>query len=410
MQSLSLSESEWLGSLAASQSYVGKLLRQPEAEQINRGYFHTLKEICQQPATLVATGEQMAKQGPRLSELLSATRAIVLTGSGSSEYAGDCVRWLLQNELGILVESIPAGTLITHGRNAIPPVRPALVVSLARSGDSPESVGVVSLLLEREPELPHLVLTCNSQGGLASKFLEDRRVHVIALDDRTNDRSLVMTSSFTSLALAARFLGLHDKPEEYVKLSAHIAVLVRNLLHQHFDTFHRVGKAEFRRAVFLGCGSRFGAAREASLKMLEMTAGRVATMCETFLGFRHGPMSYLQPDSLIVCFLSSDPMLRAYESDLLRELNRKNLGMMKIVIGESIPADVLSKSDVAVECAGLRDVGDENACTVHVVAGQMLAFFRCLEEGLRPDSPSEAGIINRVVDTFELHLPNFHRT
>jgi tagatose-6-phosphate ketose/aldose isomerase len=33
----------------------------------------------------------------------------------------------------------------------------------------------------------------------------------------------------------------------------------------------------------------------------------------------------------------------------------------------------------------------------------LLAFFRCLKEGLRPDSPSETGVIQRVVESFTLH-------
>jgi len=66
--------------------------------------------------------------------------------------------------------------------------------------------------------------------------------------------------------------------------------------------------------------------------MLEMTAGRVVTLCETYLGLRHGPMSYVHEDSLIVAFLSSNPVLRAYESDLLRELDHKGLGLLKIIV------------------------------------------------------------------------------
>ncbi len=139
--------------------------------------------------------------------------------------------------------------------------------------------------------------------------------------------------------------------------------------------------------------------------MLEMTAGRVTTMCETYLGVRHGPMSYVHDDTLVVCFLSSDPTLRAYESDLLRELDQKELGLLKIVVGEDIPDDLLRENDVVLECQGLRQVGDENSAVIDVIAGQMLAFFRCLEEGLRPDSPSEDGVISRVVQTFALHFP-----
>ena len=139
--------------------------------------------------------------------------------------------------------------------------------------------------------------------------------------------------------------------------------------------------------------------------MLEMTAGRVTTLCETYLGLRHGPMSYVHKDTLVVCFLSSDPTIRAYEADLLRELDQKELGLLKVIVGEDVPKELVQANDVVVECRGLRELGDQNAPIIDVVVGQLLGFFRCLDEGLRPDSPSEDGIINRVVQSFTLHQP-----
>jgi len=179
---------------------------------------------------------------------------------------------------------------------------------------------------------------------------------------------------------------------------------VVELLEADFGTLARVGSMNFNRALYLGSGSRFGAAREAALKMLEMTAGQVGAMAETYLGLRHGPMSYVHPDTLVVCFLSSDPTARAYECDLIRELDQKNLGMLKLIVGE-VPPDLVRDRDVVIECRGLAEVGDDSAPVVDVVVGQVLGFFRCLGVGLRPDSPSETGVINRVVQSFTLHFP-----
>ena len=278
-----------------------------------------------------------------------------------------------------------------------------MMVSLARSGDSPESVGALSAVLALEPEIRHLVLTCNETGSLAKTYEAHPGVHVITTADGTNDQSLVMTSSFTNLVLAARFLGLIKHPETYRTICDRLSKIASELLNTHFDTLARVASVRFLRAVFLGTGSRFGGAREAALKMLEMTAGRVTTLCETYLGLRHGPMSYVDKDTLVVCFLSSDPTIRAYEADLLRELDQKELGLLKLIIGEDVPKEVLRPNDVVIECRGLREVGDQNAPVIDVVVGQLLGFFRCLNEGLRPDSPSEDGIINRVVQSFTLH-------
>ena len=396
---------EWEHELCERQPEAAKLLKSPAEEQHRRGYFHTLREILQQPATWLRTAQQMSERTLELRECLEGARLVVLTGSGSSEYAGDCVRLPLQKQLGVNTVAIAGGAFLISPASPLPPERPGLVISLARSGDSPESVGALSLLLESDPELRHLVITCNAGGKLATSFHGNSRVQVIALDDGTNDRSLVMTSSFTNLVIAAQSLGFVNVSQLYQAQCSRLSAIASQLIETHLGTLATAARSNFKRIVFLGTRARFGAAREAALKMLEMTAGRVTAMPETYLGLRHGPMSFVHDDTLVVCFLSSESTARAYECDLIRELDQKGLGMMKIVVGDRVPTDLLRKHDIVVECSGLVEAGDDASPVIDVVVGQLLAFFRCMEEGLRPDSPSESGVINRVVQSFKLHLP-----
>src|SRR5437016_1160628 len=292
-----------LRELATHQPEIAELLGRSPQEQQNRGYFHTLSEICQQPSTWISTSRQMCGAISPLRLCVRGIAGLVLTGSGSSVYAGHCVRLVLQNELAVTTQAIDSGLLLTHGSKALSPLRPSLMVSLARSGDSPESVGALTLLLEQQPELKHMVITCNAKGRLAEKFRNDPRVYVVALDDVTNDRSLVMTSSFTNLVLAARVLGLLGATERYEALCRALSAIAAALIETYFGTFARIAERGFKRAVFLGSGSRVGAARESALKMAEMTAGRVTSIWESYLGLRHGPMSCVHSDTLIVCFL-----------------------------------------------------------------------------------------------------------
>src|ERR1041385_6597329 len=162
--------SDWLRDVSECQPEAASLLGASSEEQQRRGYFHTLHEILQQPASWIHTAEQMSRMGAELHRCLDGIRSLILTGSGSSEYAGQCVRLELQRKLGVSTSAIGGGVLLTHGTGALPPERPGLVVSMARSGDSPESVGALSLLLEIEPRLRHLVLTCNAAGKLATSF------------------------------------------------------------------------------------------------------------------------------------------------------------------------------------------------------------------------------------------------
>jgi tagatose-6-phosphate ketose/aldose isomerase len=394
---------QWLDALSVRQGRARELFAKTPEEQQQSGYLHTLPEICRQPQTWRETCELMIESAVTVNACLREAKSLIFTGSGSSEYAGDCVRAGVQAELGIDCQVIGGGVLLTEKTEALPVCNPRLMVSLARSGDSPESTGALSLMLKHDPEMSHLVLTCNNTGALARTYHDDARVSVITLGEDTNDQSLVMTGSFTNLIVAARFLGLVKTPDAYRAICDQAASIAADVFSSQFDTLAQVAESGFKRVVYLGSGSRYGVACEAALKMLEMTAGRVTSLYESYLGLRHGPMSYLDSNTLVVCFLSSDQTRRSYETDLLRELSRKRLGVRKLIVGEAVPADVTRPEDVVVECCGLKQLGDRNAVLVDAVVAQLLAFFRCLQEGLHPDSPSRDNVINRVVQRFPLY-------
>jgi tagatose-6-phosphate ketose/aldose isomerase len=399
-----LSQAEWLAYLSQVQPVAREMLERSEEDQQRVGYFHTFREIAQQPSTWIRTAELMQSHCAELRDVMDGISCLTLSGSGSSEYAGDCARAALRKSLGINVEAVAAGALLTAGTFALPVGKPSLMVSLARSGDSPESVGALAVVRQLEPDARHLVLTCNREGRLANVFRGDPKVRVITLDDATNDRSLVMTSSFTNMVVAVHYLGVSKNSAAYIALVRALASGASSLLQNEMTILAKAALMPFRRALFLGSGARYAAAREASLKMLEMTAGRVTTMCETWLGLRHGPMTGVDRDTLVVCFLSSDPVIRAYETDVLREMEKKRLGLARIIAGQDIAENVACAHDMVVpyECPPLAD---EELPVLDVMIGQLLAFFRCLQEGLRPDSPSESGIISRVVQSFALYPP-----
>jgi len=385
-------------------THLQELFAASLAEQQARGYADTLREILQQPATWTETANLLAN--PAVREALQAALSpqpahVVLTGSGSSMYIGECLAPLLQRGMGVPVQAIAAGTLLTHWRDVLPPGE-GLLISLARSGDSPESGGVVSRLLADAPDYRHLVITCNADGKLATHYRHEPRVTVLVLDERTNDRSLVMTSSFTNLLLAGMGLAKQNPDEVSSAAVNSLANGVQGLLDAQTDALAAIAGGEFSSVLYLGSGGALGAAHESALKMLEMTTGAVVTRAETYLGLRHGPMSSLDDKTLVVAFLSPEPAVRAYEYDLLRELSRKQLGMTRVLVGTGIAIDVLGPSDLAVE---LPDPGDNDGgllLLADVVVGQLLAFFRCLQLGQKPDTPSQ-GVLTRVVGHFPLH-------
>ena len=247
-----------------------------------------------------------------------------------------------------------------------------------------------------------LLISCNRDGALAVRFRSRPRIESIVLPPETNDQSLVMTSSFTNLVLAAHSLAGQD--ERYLESAARLSAAARTLLEERAGDLATLARRRYSAVVYLGSGHRLGAAHESALKMLESNGGRVPTMAESFLGLRHGPMAAVGEDSLIVAFLSSDPVVRAYERDVLAELRRKNLGRWRLLVGERIPPDLAGESeDVRLDVSGgSRPLDDGELSLLDVVAGQLLAFFRCLHGGGRPDRPS-AGVIQRVVEGFAIH-------
>jgi tagatose-6-phosphate ketose/aldose isomerase len=398
---------DWLASLDPT-TEVARLLRRPDEERRASGYEHTLSEICQQPLTWIETASALVSDSARLggvlesAGILSGRGPVILTGSGSSLYAAECVALPLQEALGVSVRAVPAGTLLTHPHGSVPPVGPYLVVSFARSGNSPESRAVVDSLLEQDDRGRHLIITCNRGGALVTGFAAHPRVDSVVLAEKTDDKSLVMTSSFTNMVLAGRFLAWTGAPADALARFEATAEAAVTLLERDSDHLAGVARSGFRSAVYLGSGCRMGSAHEAGLKMLEMTAGQIPSMSESFLGLRHGPMSAIHPDTLIVAFLSSDPVVRAYEVDLLQELDRKELGARKVVVGSALPADVPTREgDRLVACG--PGLADADLAVLDVLVGQILAFHRCLGEGLKPDNPSTSGVINRVVESFTIH-------
>jgi tagatose-6-phosphate ketose/aldose isomerase len=400
---------DWLHQLAQVPEWA-PLVSAPAAEQARDGYAHTLREILQQPTTWLEAGSTLQRHAAVMSAALDESAvgrqegALVITGSGSSLYAGECQGLALQQALQVPVSVVPAGLLLTHPNGALPPRGPFLLVSIARSGDSPESGAVVENLLRTEPRARHLVITCNREGRLARVAGSASGVRRVVLDDRTNDRSLVMTSSFTNLALATAALGWLARLDELREQTQRLARCAARLLLERAAALAGVARSRFRSAVYLGSGCHVGAAREAALKMMEMTAGRVFAWAESYLGLRHGPMSAIQEDTLVVASLSAEPLARAYELDLLREIDSKGVGLQKVLVGHKVPAELASRAaDVVVELEDAGALVDAQLAILDVVVGQILAFFRCRHEGLRPDAPSTAGIISRVVEDFAIY-------
>jgi tagatose-6-phosphate ketose/aldose isomerase len=309
----------------------------------------------------------------------------VVTGAGTSAYAAFAIA-----ESWKTARAIPTTDLLLDATPFFD--KNGLVISLARSGDSPESVAAIENVQRSFPAVKHLAITCNPEGKLAAA----KGVDVLMLDERTNDRSLAMTSSFSNLVLAGIALRHGSRLRAVIgtvcgRVSAAFASLEQQA--------REIASRSPSRVVILASRPLYGAAREAALKILEMTGGRTVAIPETFLGLRHGPMSFLRPDTLVVCLLSSDPFIRRYEEDLVEELRVKHLGHI-VALGPEESAIRLFDNFIP---ANAPELPDMLRTPFEIVFPQLLAYHLSLNAGLNPDNPSPDGVITRVVKGFRIH-------
>ena len=265
-----------------------------------------------------------------------------------------------------------------------------VLLSMGRSGDSPESMAVVERVHRLRPEIWHLAVTCNPYGGLATS----PRVSAIVLDPRTNDESLVMTSSFSNLLLAGLCLAKGDCVEPVISLAVAAAQAKFPLIN---ESVRNLANGIEDRVLFLASPPCFSWAQESALKILEMTAGRFPVMAETYLGLRHGPMSFVRENTRVICLLSNDLKTRAYEEDLVRELGAKKLGHLIGICNDDDREHGVKPLFDTVIPALLPQTRDDMRTPFEIIGSQLLGYHLSLRVGLNPDNPSPRGVINRVV-------------
>jgi tagatose-6-phosphate ketose/aldose isomerase len=274
-----------------------------------RGAVHTAQEITQQPAVWRQIARESAQSRADTAAFLSPLLArehsrVILTGAGSSAFAGEVLAPMLARRLRGRVDAVATTDLVATPREALADDVPTLLVSFARSGDSPESVAATALADQVLTDCSHLVVTCNREGRLAQEHGSRSGSRVLLLPEAANDRGFAMTSSFSGMALAA-MLALTPAPEDLpvtqLAQTAEAVLALRSLDAQ------ALAQLAPERIVYLGSGSLAGLARESALKSLELTAGGVVALADSSLGFRHGPKSVLNESTLVVCTSPTTP-------------------------------------------------------------------------------------------------------
>lgn len=374
---------------------------------IQKGAIHTAREISQQPALWSSIWVSMNIVQPELKKFffdITGYQRIILTGAGTSAFIGLSLRGAFQRQTGIVTEAISTTDLVSHPHDYLLENVPTLLISFARSGNSPESVAAVSIADELCKTCHHLVITCNASGSLAKYSVKGKKF-VFTLPEEANDQSLAMTSSYSGMLLAGKLIAHLDDLQSLEKSVASIVKYAEKSINYFAPEIQHLAEIDFKRAVFLGAGPFFGTATEGHLKLQELTDGKVICKNDSFLGLRHGPKAVIDASTLVVYFFSNNKYAFQYERDLVISMKKGNSPLAEICISESQPDGVNIEHTFTYSENGSK-VDEEFMAVAAIVPAQLLGFYKSLNVGLKPDSPSVSGAIHRVVEG--VHIYDIH--
>jgi tagatose-6-phosphate ketose/aldose isomerase len=382
-----------------------KILGIDEKVLKEKNAFNTANEISGQPELWKNIATKVIQEQKEIqlfiSSVSSKVQRIILTGAGTSAYIGMSVRSIFQNQFNIITEDIPTTQIVTHPSAYLISSIPTLVISFARSGNSPESIAAVQLADSIIKNCYHLIITCDSDGKLA-RYNPKSEHYKFILPKEANDKSLAMTGSYTGMMLAAMMIAHVKGLNEILPQVELLQQYVRLAITKYAKTLQKISSKDFKRAVFLGSGPLIGVATEGHLKLQELTDGKIICKNDSFLGFRHGPKAVTNKDTLLIYIFSSSAYVHLYEKDLVNDMKNGQKALAEIGISLIKPKPgILDYELYFTDTENL--LREEFLAVISIVPCQMLAFFKSLQLGLQPDSPSTSGAISRVVKGVKIY-------
>ncbi|WP_291258848.1 SIS domain-containing protein [Fusobacterium sp.] len=369
----------------------------------------TWEEIIQQPSIWKEELEIVKKNLKSIGEFINRVEGekikVIFTGAGSSEFVGNTLCSYVNSKVDIDVLSVPTTDIVSMPEQYLEKDVATILVSCARSGNSPESVATVNLADKLVKNIYHIFITCNPEGQLAKISKEGENKYLLLMPERTNDKGFAMTGSFSSMVVAGVLILLRENFVEFEEKVTYVSNIVEKNIDRILENIEIITDLDLERIVYLGDGALKGLAEEVSLKVLELTGGKLASFYNTFLGFRHGPKSIVNEKTAIVCMMSNNSHTRVYELDLLKEFKNEG-GKKKIVV-----LDTIFDEEVKNNCDYYFSFNDEKLGKIeevfaglgYLVYGQLLSLVKSAKLGINPDNPCPTGEVNRVVKGVIIH-------
>jgi len=392
---------------------IFKLTSLKDEELETKGIKYTLREVMQQPKLWIKSFNLLKDKLNDIRDFIENkvlseknNSRVILSGAGSSHFIGLCCEDLLRIMWNVDVESKACTEIVTSFESFFLNHLNTTMIYFSRSGESPEILGAFLLSDKILRRINHIIVTCNKHGRLVSlksrsESKGEKNVLRIVLPEDANDKGLAMTSSFTTMLMFAQFLAYLWELEEYERIIRDASVAAEKMLKECSSLIEEIAELDFKRAFFLGTGPLYGCAAESHLKLQELTAGRVICKFDSYLGIRHGPEVAIDDETIVVYFVSSNPFVRRYETDLMEDLHSKGLGLKRIAVCCGADEYIERYTNYIIDIDSV--IPDYCRPIVDVIFGQLLGLFKSLNMGLKPDWPSEKDIITRVVKGVKIY-------
>ena len=347
--------------------------------------FVTLREILSQPMAWKAVLQELESQTVPLKNNWKPenTQEVIFTGCGSTYYLSRTAAEILKGETGVLVSAYPASDLCLFPDLVLTKGVSRTLVTISRSGETSETLRAVDQFNTRDNG-PVYAISCYREAPLVKKA----SVSLIAKE--AHEKSIAQTRSFSSMLVAVTGLAALLSGRGLSGRFLELPELGIDLISSHHELSRELGSdPNFERFFFLGSGPLYGLACEAMLKMKEMSLSY--SEAYQFLEFRHGPMSMVNENSLIVGLLSETAF--EHEAHLLSDMRK--LGAQVFAIS---PIE-LSKDQADRQVVLPGGLSDLERGPLYLPLLQLLAFYRSVCKGLNPDKPSNlTAVVNLDLD------------
>jgi len=368
----------------------------------SKGCGYTAYEIAHQPQMWLKFCDVLKENEQAIKNFMSSIGSlkdmrIILTGAGSSGFVGRAVAGFVAKSSNIHCEAIHTTDIVSAPETYLLADMPTLLVSFARSGNSPESVGAVEYARKIVKNLYEVAITCDGESKLAKVTQKSEKSLVFVMPEGTNDKGFAMTSSVSTMLLAGFALFNVDKVKEITKDIKTLASCIEENSSALTKAAASCAEWGFERAWYLGSGAFTSLVHEGSLKMLELTYGAVAAGHNNSAEFRHGPKTIVNPKIVTIHFISNDSFTAKYDMDLLNEMFSQRDGNKVIALYDQAKGTVQADLAVPYSAQGYGFAEDVAVGIQGLVFMQLLSMYTSLKLGVTTDNPSPTGLVNRVV-------------